>query len=118
MAKGFSQIPGLDFTEYFSQLVNDMTFQVVITSMVIEKCDAKIVDIDNAFINGELDHEIYMAIPEGYTEYIEQCKGDEALKLDHQEKSQSRSQISNGKYHKRMGHIQQIGRFQFIIEIH
>ena len=39
-------------------------------------------DIDNTFLNGELDHEIYMAIPEGYTECIEQCKDDEALKLE------------------------------------
>ena len=33
--------------------------------MIIEKWDAKIVDIDNAFLNGELEHEIHMAIPEG-----------------------------------------------------
>ena len=44
----------------------------MITQMIIEKLNAKIVDIDNAFFNGELEHEIYMAIPEGYTECIEQ----------------------------------------------
>ena len=27
-------------------------------------------DIDNAFLNGDLDHEIYMKIPEGYDEVI------------------------------------------------
>ena len=50
--------------------------------MIIEKWDAKIVDIDDSFLNRELDHEIYMAIPEGYTECIEQCKDDKALKLE------------------------------------
>ena len=50
--------------------------------MIIEKWDAKIVDIDNAFLNRELEHEIYMAIPMGYTECIEQCKDDKALKLE------------------------------------
>ena len=50
--------------------------------MIIEKWDAKIVDIDNAFLNGELEHEIYMTIPEGYTECIEQCEANEALKLE------------------------------------
>ena len=29
VAKGFCQIPGLDFTHNFSPVVNDMTFQVV-----------------------------------------------------------------------------------------
>ena len=50
--------------------------------MIIEKWDANIIDIDNAFLNGELEHEIYMAIPEGYTECIEQCEENEALKLE------------------------------------
>ena len=50
--------------------------------MLIEKWDVKIVDIDNAILNRELDHEIYMVIPEGYGECIEQCKEDEALMLE------------------------------------
>ena len=45
--------------------------------MITEKWDAKIVDIDNAFLNRELEHEIYMAIPKGYTECIEQCEDNE-----------------------------------------
>ena len=50
--------------------------------MIIEKWDAKIVDIDNAFLNGELEHEIYMGIPEGYAECVEQCEENKALKLE------------------------------------
>ena len=50
--------------------------------MIIEKWDEKIVDIDNAFLNGELEHELYMVIPEGYKECVEQCKEDEVLKLE------------------------------------
>ena len=30
----------------------------------------KVVDIDNAFLNGDLEHDIYMKIPEGYDEVI------------------------------------------------
>ena len=50
--------------------------------MIIEKWDSKIVDIDNAFLNGELEHEIYMAIAERYAECVEQFKENEALKLE------------------------------------
>ena len=31
VAKGFSQIPGLDFTDNFSPVVNDVTFRVLLT---------------------------------------------------------------------------------------
>ena len=50
--------------------------------MTLEALDAKLVDIDNAFLNGDLDHEIFMKIPEGYKECIQEYDGDKALKLD------------------------------------
>ena len=50
--------------------------------MIIKKWDDKIVNIDNAFLYGELEHEIYMTIPEGYMECIEQCEENKALKLE------------------------------------
>ena len=52
-------------------MVNDVTFRVVLTQMLIKKWKAKIDDIDNAFLNGEFEHEIYMTIPEGYGECVE-----------------------------------------------
>ena len=70
VGKGFSQIPGVDFTDNYSPVVNDVTFRVVVARMVIENLKGKEVDIDNAFLNGDMDHEIYMKIPEGYDEVI------------------------------------------------
>ena len=61
VAKGFSQIPGVDFTDNYSPVVNDVTFRVVVARMTIENLKGKaMVDIDNAFLNGDLEHEIYM----------------------------------------------------------
>ena len=68
--KGFSQIPGVDFTDNYSPVVNDVTFRVVVARMIIESRKGIVVDIDNAFLNGDLEHEIYMQIPEGYNEVI------------------------------------------------
>ena len=31
VAKGFSKIPGEDFTEHFSPLINDVTFRIILT---------------------------------------------------------------------------------------
>ena len=61
---------GEDFTDNYSPVVNDVTFRVVVARMIIENMKGKVVDIDNAFLNGDLDHEIYMKIPEGYDEVI------------------------------------------------
>ena len=58
------------FTDYYSPEVNDITFRVVVVSMLIENLKGKVVDIHNAFLNGDLEHEIYMKIPEGYDEVI------------------------------------------------
>ena len=82
VAKGFSQIPGEDFTENFSPVINDMTFRIVLTRMILDGLDAKVVDIDNAFLNGDLDHEIFMKMPEGYKECIQDYDDEKAFKLD------------------------------------
>ena len=70
VAKGFSQIPGVDSTDNYSPVVNDVTFRVVVSRILIETLKGKVVDSDNAFLNGDLEHEIYMKIPEGYDEVI------------------------------------------------
>ena len=72
VAKGFSQIPGMNFTDDYSPVVNDVTFRVVVARMLIENLKGKVVDIENAFLNGDLEYEIYMKIPEGYDEVINQ----------------------------------------------
>ena len=77
VAKGFSQILDVDFTDNFSPVVNDATFTVVVASMVIEKLKGKVIDIDNAFLNGDLEHEIYMKILEGHDEVINPRVGKE-----------------------------------------
>ena len=70
VAKGFSQIPGIDFTDNYSPVDNDVTFRVVVARMLIENLKGEVVDIDNAFLNGDLEHEISMKNPEGYDEVI------------------------------------------------
>ena len=49
----------------WSLMVNDVTFRVVVARILIENLKGKVVDIDNAFLNGDLEHEIYMKDPEG-----------------------------------------------------
>ena len=41
VAKGFSQNPGMDFTDNYSPVVNDVTFRVVVARMLIENLKGK-----------------------------------------------------------------------------
>ena len=70
VAKGFSQIPGVDFTDNYSPVVNDVTLRVVVERIHIKNLKGRVVDIDNAFLNRDLEHAIYMKIPEGYDKVI------------------------------------------------
>ena len=49
VAKGFGQIPGMDFTDNCSAVVNDVTFRVVVARTIIENLKGKVVDIDSVF---------------------------------------------------------------------
>ena len=68
--------------EHFTLVINDVTFRNVLTRMILEGLDEKVIDIDNAFLNGDLDHEIFMKMPEGYKECIQHYGDGKTLKLD------------------------------------
>ena len=65
VACGYSQIPGVDYSDNFSPVVHDITFRVLILAMMIFRLSAKIVDAETAFPYGDLEEEIYMDCPEG-----------------------------------------------------
>jgi Reverse transcriptase (RNA-dependent DNA polymerase) len=69
VAKGFSQVPGKDFQENHAPVVNDATFHLVLALKVLFKLEAAQFDIETAFLYGELDQEIWMQLPDGYSEY-------------------------------------------------
>lgn len=66
VAKGFHQRAGLDFGETFSPVVKAATVRVVLTLAVTYCWDIKQIDINNAFLNGILDEDVFMAQPPGF----------------------------------------------------
>ena len=80
-AQGFSQIPGVDFTENFAPVVNDITYRIVLVRKIIEELESRIIDVETAFLYGDLEEEIYMKIPEGYAECGYEVEPDDCLLL-------------------------------------
>jgi len=73
VACGYSQIPGVDFTENFAPVVNDVTWRILIVAMLVWKLDAIIIDIETAFLHGNLEEEIYMDLPAGMKSFKDEC---------------------------------------------
>ena len=75
VAKGFSQIPGKDFQGNFAPVINDTTFHLVLVLKTLLKLEAGQFDIETAFLYGELEEELWMQLPDGYSEYVKEKTG-------------------------------------------
>lgn len=66
VAKGYSQIYGLDYVETFSPVVKHTSFRVILSLAAAYDLEMIQLDIKTAFLYGELEEEIYMMQPEGF----------------------------------------------------
>ena len=66
VAKGYSQRPGFDFTETFAPTARYSAVRAILALAALEDMEIHSLDISNAYLNGVLEEEIYMELPEGF----------------------------------------------------
>ena len=66
VAQGYSQIHGLDYNEVFSPVTKFPTIRILLVLSNIHDLEVHQMDVKTAFLNGQLDHEIYMDQPVGF----------------------------------------------------
>ena len=69
VAKGFSQRPGFDYTETFAPTAKWDSIRLILAIAALEDLELESVDISSAFLNGDLDAEVYMKQPEGFEQH-------------------------------------------------
>ncbi|MCO5601449.1 hypothetical protein L7F22_055572 [Adiantum nelumboides] len=65
VARGFTQIPGMDYSETFSPVLRITSFEVLIAIAALFGFLLHQMDVRTAFLNGDLQEEIYMSQPDG-----------------------------------------------------
>ena len=68
VAKGYEQVPSEDFYETFAPVVRWSTIRTILAVAARKRWTLKQLDVITTFLNGILEEEIYMEIPEGFTE--------------------------------------------------
>ncbi|KAL4295330.1 hypothetical protein GQ457_12G017960 [Hibiscus cannabinus] len=70
VAKGFTQIEDPSSTNTFSPVAKITSFKVLLALAAVHDWHLLQLNVNNAFLNGVLDEEVYMQLPQGYNSEI------------------------------------------------
>ena len=68
VAKGFTQVQGIDYEETFSLVVRYESIRYLLTHATLQDWEIKAMDVKLAYLHGVLEEEIYMEQPGGFIE--------------------------------------------------
>ena len=79
VVRGFEQRYGIDFNETFATVVKPMTYKAIFTVCALYGWDIEQMDVKTAFLESDLDEEVYVELPAGFEQEGMVCRLNKAL---------------------------------------
>jgi len=79
VAKGFNQEFGVDYNETFAPVIKQQALKLCLAIAVNENLNVHQIDVSTAFLNGDLEEDVYIDPPDGFDGKI---KENQVLKLN------------------------------------
>ena len=79
VVKGYSQVAGIDFNETFALVAKFSTIQCILALGAVMDLEMHQMDVKTAFLNGDLEKDIYMDQPQGFVQGDMVCKLKKSL---------------------------------------
>ena len=70
VAKGYSQRPGLEYSQVFAPTAKWSALRAILAIAALEDLELYSLDVSTAFLNGEMDCDVYMQQPEGFEDHF------------------------------------------------
>lgn len=67
VARGFTQIEGLDYSETFAPIARMITIRTLLSVAAATNGSIVQMDVTNAFLHGDLEEEVFMTLPPAYS---------------------------------------------------
>jgi Reverse transcriptase (RNA-dependent DNA polymerase) len=70
-ALGYNQVPGLDYTDNFAPVVNNITARLVLLCWLTNRAwDATVYDVETTFFYGDLEEPVYIKISQKLNNFV------------------------------------------------